>query len=306
MRTVVSIYILIPLILVPQLLLGGAMIKFDDLHKSITRKEYVPVVGDLMATRWAYEAIMVEGYKSNRYRKPTFDNDLEINQNDYYKDVLIKNLKDNVINYILQKDTIPSEKKNLLTRFRILNYHINELSNVSGIPPGNWIKKLNYKSYRENLLDSVNTYFDKLYLYFIARNSYYRKVAEVEKTNFLRKIGKTNILRDAYDNQRLVDLVLNQLDLKEAPYYEKKNKWVQKTTPIYMKPTSRYGRAQFYAPYKQIGNLQIGTLLFNTIAMWFMIGIFFWCLYADLLGRFIKYLESLKLPFWRKFGRQSL
>ncbi|MCU0408090.1 MAG: ATP-binding cassette domain-containing protein, partial [Bacteroidales bacterium] len=38
MRTAVSIYILIPLILVPQLLLGGAMIKFDDLHKSMSRK----------------------------------------------------------------------------------------------------------------------------------------------------------------------------------------------------------------------------------------------------------------------------
>ena len=58
MRTAVSIYILIPLILVPQLLLGGAMIKFDDLHKSISRKIYVPVIGDIMVTRWAYEALM--------------------------------------------------------------------------------------------------------------------------------------------------------------------------------------------------------------------------------------------------------
>ena len=58
MRSAVSIYILIPLILVPQLLLGGAMIKFDDLHRSISRKIYVPVAGDIMVTRWAYEAIV--------------------------------------------------------------------------------------------------------------------------------------------------------------------------------------------------------------------------------------------------------
>ena len=31
MKSVISIYILIPLVLVPQLLLGGAMIRFDDL-----------------------------------------------------------------------------------------------------------------------------------------------------------------------------------------------------------------------------------------------------------------------------------
>ena len=92
MRTVVSIYILIPLILVPQLLLGGAMIKFDDLHKSISNKIYVPVIGDLMATRWAYEAITVEQFKSNRYEKPIFEYDMEISQNDYIARTLISEL----------------------------------------------------------------------------------------------------------------------------------------------------------------------------------------------------------------------
>lgn len=306
MRTVVSIYILIPLLLVPQLLLGGAMIKFDDLHKSITRKEYVPFIGDMMATRWAYEAIMVEGYKGNKYRKPTFDYDLEISQNDYYKEILMKNLKDNVINYILQKDTIASEKKNITTKLRILDYHIKELSGVSGISPRAWVKKLNYKDVNERVLDSVVSYFDVLNAYFVNRSSFFRKNSEEAQADFLKKIGKTNLSQNKYDNQRLDDIVLNQLDLKEPPYYETKYKWIQKTKPIYMKPTSRIGRAQFYAPYKQIGNLQIDTLFFNMIAMWFMIVLFFWLLYADMLARFINYLESLKLPFWRKFGRQSL
>src|SRR5690606_12351077 len=59
MRSAISIYILIPLLLVPQLLLGGAMIQFDDLHKAFSRKIYVPVIGDIMTTRWSYEAITV-------------------------------------------------------------------------------------------------------------------------------------------------------------------------------------------------------------------------------------------------------
>ncbi|MCK7533953.1 MAG: hypothetical protein MZV63_24465 [Marinilabiliales bacterium] len=53
----INIYILIPLILVPQLLLGGAMIRYDDLHETMTTKIYVPVIGDLMTTRWSYEAM---------------------------------------------------------------------------------------------------------------------------------------------------------------------------------------------------------------------------------------------------------
>ena len=101
-------------------------------------------------------------------------------------------------------------------------------------------------------------------------------------------------------------MVLNQLDLKEAPYYETDYKWIQKTKPIFMKPTSKFGRAHFYAPYKKIGNYQIDTLFFNMMAMWIMVVLFFLALYYNLLNRFINYLEALKLPFWRKFGRQSL
>ncbi|MBA4322775.1 MAG: hypothetical protein C0408_08165, partial [Odoribacter sp.] len=132
MRTVVSIYILIPLILVPQLLLGGAMIKFDDLHKSISNKVYVPVLGDVMATRWAYEAISVEQFKSNRYEKPVFKYDMEESSNDYYARVLISALArelDECISY--GKD--PAYKEDAEKDFMLLNYHIKDLSLVSGI-----------------------------------------------------------------------------------------------------------------------------------------------------------------------------
>jgi hypothetical protein len=296
------------LVLVPQLLLGGAMIKFDDLHKSITRKEYVPVIGDLMATRWAYEAIMVEGYKGNRYKKPTFDYALEINQNNYYKEELISNLRNEVINYILQKDTIPAEKRNIIKKLSILNYHINDLSNISGVKPGSWMNNLNYSDFNQRAADSVNKFFDKVYLRFVSDNKYFNSELYAVEQSVLGKIGVkgASMLATAYNNKQLEDIVLNQGNLREAPYYESDYKWIQKTKPIYMKPTSRIGRAQFYAPYKQIGNLQVDTLFFNMMAMWIMIILFFIALYYNLLQKFINYLESLKLPFWRKFGRQSL
>ncbi len=48
-----------------------------------------------------------------------------------------------------------------------------------------------------------------------------------------------------------------------------------------MKPGSKYGRAHFFAPYKQIGNLKIGTLIFNVIAIWIMIIFLSVTLYYD-------------------------
>jgi hypothetical protein len=308
MRTVVSIYILVPLILVPQLLLGGAMIKFDDLHKSITNKEYVPVLGDLMATRWAYEAIMVEGFKSNRYIKPTFDQQLEIEQNNYYKDQLIKNLRNEVINYILQRKDIKGEKEKILNKLEILKYHINELSRVTGIVSGNLASSLNYNDFNQRIADSVNRFFDEVYKYLIEENTrYFSEKVDIENEIQKQYSGKgLTLLATAYDNQRLDDIVLNQVTINEGPYYELPGRWVQKSTPIFMKPTSRSGRAHFFAPYKQIGNTKVDTIVFNVISMWILIIILFIALYFNLLKRFINYLESMRLPFWRKFGRTAL
>ena len=308
MRTIVSIYILIPLILVPQILLGGAMIKFDDLHKSLTSKEYVPVIGDLMGTRWAYEAIMVEGYKSNRHNKLTFYDELEIEQNNYYKDKLIVNLRNDLISYVLQKDTVPSEKENIVRKLRILDYHVKDLSTISGIEPGKWAENITNGVFNERLEDSLNAFFDKVQKYFIGENRYYYRDKSEKEQEFWNKLNEREkqLLSTAYNNKRLADIVLDQADLTESAYYELKDKWVQRSTPIFMKPTSRIGRSHFFAPYKRFGNYEIDTLFFNIVAIWIMTFLLFAALYFNLLKRLVNYLESLKLPFWRKFGKFGL
>ena len=58
-NSAVTIYILIPLLLIPQLILSGVVVKFDKLNPSIGNTATVPFVGDLMASRWAFEAAMV-------------------------------------------------------------------------------------------------------------------------------------------------------------------------------------------------------------------------------------------------------
>ena len=57
----------------------------------------------------------------------------------------------------------------------------------------------------------------------------------------------------------------------QVKYMMQDDRFIQKADPIFMHPGSKYGSAHFYAPYKQIGNLKIGTLLFNMIVIWIMI-----------------------------------
>jgi ABC-type multidrug transport system ATPase subunit len=305
MRTVVSIYILIPLILVPQLLLGGAMIKFDDLHKSISNKIYVPMIGDLMATRWAYEAIAVEQFKSNRYEKPLFKFDMEESQNDYYARELISRLNGKLNECIFYgKD--PDHKDIIEKDFRLLIYHINDLSKVSGIALPIEFSNLNTKSYNEFTADSIKKYLEKLKVHFRHKADSIIEKRETLIANLQKKTGGVGWaeLQDKFFNKRLDEMVKNRNEASEI--FESDDRLIQKSQPVFMLPGSKIGRAHFFAPYKLLGNLPISTLIFNNAAMWIMIILLFVTLYYNLLKRFINWLEKLRLPFWRKFGRQSL
>ena len=111
-------------------------------------------------------------------------------------------------------------------------------------------------------------------------------------------------LRDENYNENLADFVLNRLNTNKI--YDADDRLIQKADPVFMPPGSKSGRAHFFAPYKQIGDLKIGTLIFNIMVIWIMIILLFVTLYYNLLKRFIGLLESLKLPILRKFGRDLL
>ncbi len=305
MRTAVSIYILIPLILVPQLLLGGAMIKFDDLHRSLTRKTYVPVIGDIMATRWAYEAMSVEQFRSNRFEKPFFKYDMEISQNDWYASFLIPTLRVKV-NECMVAGRNPDYKEYIENNFRKINHHFPELSEVSGVMPGKWFSSMNFTKFNDIIGDDAKLYLDSLKVVLrlknrvisLRRDSLYAvKTEEIGYEKFVRT-------REKDYNESLADIMLNRLTTSKI--YETETRLIQKADPVYMKPGSKYGRAHFFAPYKMVGNLKIGTLIFDVAAIWIMTIVFFITLYYNVLKRFNIFLEKQRLPFWRKFGRELL
>jgi ABC-type multidrug transport system ATPase subunit len=305
MRTAVSIYILIPLILVPQLLLGGAMIKFDDLHKSLSRKNFVPVIGDVMVTRWAYEAIVVEQFKRNRYEKPFFRYDMEKSYYDWHASFLIPTLKAKIDECIVadKKEEYRDYSENNLKK---INTYIAELSDISGIKAGPWTADLVYARFNDQVAREARTLLDsfavslreKSRIVAARKDSVYRQiVSKIGEDQFIK-------LRETDYNENLADIALNRLSTIKI--VETDRKLIQKADPVLMQPDSRYGRAHFFAPFKQIGNLKIDTLFFNITVIWIMNLILFVTLYYNVLKRLIVRLESLQLPFWRQFNKEFL
>ena len=72
-NSVKVIYILIPICIIPQLLFSGIIVPFDKLHPYFSSKSEVPIIGNVMASRWAYEAMAVTQFKDNEFEKLIYD-----------------------------------------------------------------------------------------------------------------------------------------------------------------------------------------------------------------------------------------
>jgi hypothetical protein len=281
------------------------MIRFDDLHHAFSRKIYVPFIADIMATRWAYEAISVEQFKSNKFQKPFFRYDMALSQNNWYSSFLIPALKVKADECIVANKK-PDYEDYSKDNFKELNFHLNQLSSITGIKPGGWIKKLNYDDYNNlisgevhHLLDSMKTYFwNSSRRISLSRDSLYKKITStMGEQKFLK-------LREENYNESLANILLNRMITDKI--YDSGERLIQKADPVFMNPISMSGRAHFYAPFKQVGNLKIDTIIFNLVIIWIMVFILFVTLYYNVLKRFIDFLESLNLPFLRRFGRHLI
>ncbi len=95
-NSAVTIYILIPLLMIPQMALGGAMFSFSKLNRLIGSVDKVPVIADLMASRWAYEGLMVYQFTENKFEKQYFNYDQVKSTSNFNQDKLIPKLSESI------------------------------------------------------------------------------------------------------------------------------------------------------------------------------------------------------------------
>lgn len=287
LNSVINIYILIPFILVPQLLLGGAMIKFDELHHTISNQKNVPVVGDLMASRWAYEALTVAQFSYNDYEKHFFKVNQEISKNSVHRSYIIPEIL--TINREIMEDSLTWMPGN--NNFKILHHEVTRLHEVHGFKKYPHLNQLNTFDYTrsigkdlEDYLLQARQYFAEGYLKATSKRDsiYHTLVAKMGKDAFLK-------LEEEYNNEFLEDLLMNKSQLNMV--YRGEGQLIQKKDPVLMEPYSKYGRAHFYAPHKIIGTLEIPTFWFNTFFIWGMTFFMYLLLLDNTLKKFLEFFQ---------------
>ncbi|MBE0666590.1 MAG: ABC transporter permease [Bacteroidales bacterium] len=92
-KAVVTIYILIPFLVIPQIILSGVIVKYEKLNPNISSPVSIPVYGELIMARWGYEALAVDQFMNNKFEREFYQFDKMISISKFRKDIWYNEMK---------------------------------------------------------------------------------------------------------------------------------------------------------------------------------------------------------------------
>ena len=287
-NSVITVYILIPLLIIPQLILSGIVVDFDKFNSSFANKEKVPLIGEMMASRWAYEALAVSQFRDNPSNKDIYPLDREVAINTYKSVYYTKYLQEN-LDYCF-------ENKEFEGRAGLLKRIQNEIRKQLTIFDENKlpvVDQITEEGLTRQVCNETAEFLDAIRSVYNAR----RKKAKDELDQLIAQKTKTPELkskyvrlRNSYENEQ-ISLMLKNIQTKRR-VITSGNNLVQKIYPIYAKnefPDSPLDfRTNFYYPEKYFAGMHIDTKVFNLIILWLMTIVLFVAVYFDWLRKLIR------------------
>ena len=292
--SVVTIYILIPLLLIPQILLCGVIVKFDDLQDKMADKDAVPFVGELMVSRWAFEALAVEQHTKNNYVTRFFDQEKQMGRAKYNSDLLLTELIGRIDHTSgLQKLEKPEEE--ITKKLSLIKNEISKLNRSGILPPFAATNQLTLTGFSPAVADSAKRYLEKLKNYYKLQYNQIRKERDLKILQLKKSEGSDFLFTQKmkYHNKSLEDLMMNA-GSKEY-YRETGNSIMQKVAPVFKKPDFSNGRAHFLSSEKIVGNLVLSALAFNLSVIWLMNILLYLSLYFDWIRKILSGIGKINL-----------
>ncbi|WP_276369227.1 ATP-binding cassette domain-containing protein [Chryseolinea sp. H1M3-3] len=301
-NSAVTVYVMIPLLLIPQMILSGLLFSFDKLNSVISTKGKVPVIADMMASRWAYEALVVDQFVNNKYEKPFYSYEKIESQADFHASFLANELekkrkyiadnkdeKNDSIRAIVNKD-IAIIQSSIRDGFfkRGLENELNTPWTVEKFTPA-------FSAKLEEFLAAYRKFYQDAYNRVVATRE-----GEMVKMEKERKNYSLNDIKNRYYNESLADLVKNVSEKERIIEYQ--GRLYQQINPIFVDPRPKGPldyRAHFFAPQKNLLGAMVSTFLFNNLVIWVMTIILYGTLYFELLRKLVNSFEmpsKLTLP----------
>jgi hypothetical protein len=295
-NSAVTIYILIPLLLIPQLILSGTVVKFDQLNPSFSSPKVVPIAADLMASRWAYEGMMVKFFVDNGYQREFFAVEQKSSEATYRKDYWLPKLED-YTEYCLrhQADTGDSLQGEFQAHLSVLR------TEVAGqrirTPKIDFVcnDSLQQGHFSSRIAVCLKDYYAQVQAHYVALAGVAREKHDVidqqlaqrfsDQAHYTQfKLGQHNeaidkLVRNA-DSEMRLQVVGDEL--------------VRSYEPVYNLPDEGGFRTHFYAATKRFFGMRVDTFTFNVAVIWLMTLVLYGCLHWEVFRRMLAWAEGLR------------
>jgi len=281
-NSAVTIYIVIPLLMIPMMVLSGAMFSFDKLNRSVGSVDKVPIIAEFMPTKWGYEALIVNQYKDNGFQKYFFDIDKEISKNNYRTVYYIPEIKEYIeqsIFMIGNKEKVDELEDNLeLIRNELASIQSeitdSEFSELNNLTIENFTADIGFMAIE--FADGANKHYAKQFGIFSNK-----------KDKIIDYLNRTQpdlyrLKQNMYHNENLSDYVKKVFEKNQILRYN--NNLVQQYDPIYQDPRPDHllsARAHFLAPRKHFLGHYFDTFWFNISVLWLFSIILYITLYYE-------------------------
>ena len=274
LNSVVAIYITIPLLLIPQILLCGLVVSFSDLTPKSTTGN-VPLIGDLIPSRWSYEALAVTSFTDNKYEKQFFVLDKEKQENQFYNAAYLYELQS-------QLETMNDEQKRGkevdASHLRTIRTNLPQLTVFCGMKA--YEGDYSYASLRQYMQEAEQVLSQR------GNKTTMKKDALV--ADYIQEHGKEALLELKRNNHntKLEDCVIGADQQRMLEIVD--DHIVPHAGIIYLTPQNRMGRAPFYSSEKMLGSWKVKTLWFNMGVILLMCLITTALLLTDCPGRYLR------------------
>jgi len=288
-KTVVAIYILIPFMVIPQLILSGIIVKFEKLNPNISSPDGIPVYGEIITARWAYEALAVHQFMNNPFEREFYPYNKAMSRAEFMNNFWIRNLQ-NKLDYSRRNFSNPQNRERVESHFRLV---VNELkkeqyrnpeveSKIDFEAAGSSLPDSGFIEMAGDYLSRLNRYYIQLYNSAGAEKD--RVVSEYHQSEEGRQFFIEK--RNNYHNEALSDLVRNSREATRMVEFNER--LYQMVDPVYRNPEGRFIKAHFYAPVKRFFGNNYDTLYFNTMIIWLMTIVLLFVLYFRLLKKVLE------------------
>ncbi len=290
-KTVVTIYILIPFLVIPQIILSGIIVKYDKLNPNISSPVSIPVYGEIIAARWGYEALAVDQFINNRFERKFYQYDKVISIAKFKKDIWYNEMK-SILSRL--ESNIDWERVDDADR-QDMTLIYNEIEEEMGFTPAITfdLSLINRLEITRESIEAARNYIDKVRRYYIevsknaveARDQSIMAYERADRDGFIT-------MKKQYTNESLEEFVRNDNEKNKIKRY--RNRLYQNYDQIFFDPVNPLVKAHFYAPRKQLFGVYARTLAVNTLVIWCMTLILYVLLYFRVLHRLLESSDKIR------------